>query len=70
MARGRKTPSESKDLFIKHLKQTCNVTASVLVAGCSRRAIYYTRDRDEEFAEEWDSAVAEATDMLEADSKT
>ena len=69
MARGRKIPSESKDLFIKDLKRTCNVTASVLVAGCSRRAIYYTRDRDKEFAEEWDSAVAEATDMLEAEAR-
>ena len=69
VSRGRKIPSESKDLFIKHLKQTCNVTASVLVAGCSRKAIYNTRDRDEEFAEEWDAAIAEATDTLEAEAR-
>ena len=65
----RNSPSESKDLFIKHLKQTCNVTASVRVAGGSRKAIYNTRDRDKEFAEEWDSTVAEATDMLEAEAR-
>ena len=69
MARGRKIPSESRDLFIKHLKQTCNVSASAAVSGFSRSAIYYTRDRDNEFAEEWDSAVAEATDTVEAEAR-
>ena len=67
--RGRKIPSESRDLFIKHLKQTCNVSASAVAAGLSRSAIYYTRERDEEFAEEWDSAIGEAIDMLESEAR-
>ena len=69
MPRGRKITSESKDLFIKHLKQTANVTASAVTAGCSVRAIYYIRERDEEFAEEWEEAVGEATDMLESEAR-
>ena len=69
MPRGRKITSESKDLFIKHLKQTCNVTASAVTAGCSVRAIYYIRERDEEFAEKWEEAVGEATDSLEAEAR-
>lgn len=55
-----------KPRFIQALRNSANVRASCQAAGISRMAAYKARERSEEFAREWDEALEEAVDTLEA----
>jgi hypothetical protein len=55
-----------KPRFIEALRNSGNVRASCQAAGITRRAVYKVRERSEEFARQWDEALEEAIDSLEA----
>ena len=55
-----------RKLFLVALAHSGNVTASAGVAGVERRLAYRTRDRSKAFREQWEDALDEATDLLEA----
>jgi hypothetical protein len=52
--------------FLEALAKTPSVTVAARAAGVGRRTVYDARDRDEEFAEQWDDALAQSIDALEA----
>ena len=43
--------------FLKALGETGNITLSAELVGMSRRAVYYFRDRDDEFRAKWDKKL-------------
>jgi hypothetical protein len=51
--------------FLDHLAATSNVVASARVAGASARSFYKLRDRDGEFAAQWDAALDHAEPRLD-----
>lgn len=53
-------------LFIAALRSTGTVRAACEAAGITRRAAYVARARNPRFSAEWDSAIEEACDELEA----
>lgn len=61
--------TRERELFLQHLGESANVTASALVATISRKTAYEWRKVDSEFAEAWDDAMAMATDTLEAEGR-
>ncbi|MGB0889530.1 MAG: hypothetical protein ACPGWS_04530, partial [Solirubrobacterales bacterium] len=54
--------------FFEELRMHGNATRAAQAAGVTRRVIYATRDRNAEFAEEWDDAVDESADNLELEA--
>jgi hypothetical protein len=54
-----------KRQFLQVLKRLPNVKSACEAAGIDRREAYRARERDELFAELWDSAIAESVDKLE-----
>lgn len=66
MPRGRTVRTDrAREIFLKTLAATCNVTRSARRAGMSRTAAYDWRDEDEQFAKEWEEAIETAADKLE-----
>lgn len=60
------TPKEDwSAAFLVTMRLTGNVKASCEAAGISRNCVYARRDRDEQFAERWSEAIADAIDGLE-----
>jgi hypothetical protein len=55
----------ARDIFLKTLAATCNVTRSARRAGMGRSAAYDWRSDDAEFAKAWDEAIESAADRLE-----
>lgn len=55
----------AREIFLKTLMATCNVTRSAGRAGIGRSAAYDWRHDDEQFAKEWDEAIEAAGDKLE-----
>lgn len=55
--------------FIEALRQFGVVSYAAECAGIDRTAAYRARDRNAKFAEEWDEALAEATDKLELEAR-
>lgn len=55
-----------RERFIAALRNSGNVRASCQAAGVSRVTAYRTYQESEEFAREWDEALEEAIDTLEA----
>lgn len=53
------------ELFLKVLRETCNVSEGCRAAGIARSTSYKWRGEDPEFAAAWDDAEEEATDALE-----
>lgn len=53
-----------KTAFLATLTETGNVTAAAKASGVGRSTAYAWRLADEDFAAQWDSALAEATDRL------
>ena len=51
------------------LAECGNVSKSAEGAGTTRQSVYKRRATDEKFAEEWDNAVAIATDALEEEAR-
>lgn len=52
--------------FIERLRDSGNVRASCEAAGLPRSTAYYWRDRFTTFRNEWDDAMEDACDILEA----
>lgn len=59
------TPKRRAD-FLAHLKATCNVTVSCNRVNVSRWGVYQWRKKYPDFKEEWDNALAEGAELLEA----
>lgn len=53
-----------KRIFLTHLAETGNVSASADPADLSRSQAYEWRKQDQGFAAEWDDALAIAVDQL------
>jgi hypothetical protein len=49
-----------KRVFLAHFRATCNVTASARAAGKGDKSAWNLRNRDPEFAAEWDAALRDA----------
>ena len=56
-----------QDLFLVALTDTVNVTLACRRARIPRRTAYDWRDADEAFARQWDEALDEGIDLLEAE---
>ncbi len=54
--------------FISALSKTGNVTVSAEAAGINRTTAYASFNSDPEFAEQWNEAVQEAADRIEAEA--
>jgi hypothetical protein len=57
-----------KAVFIKTLRETCNIAESARAAGIGRRTAYEWKEKDEEFRVQWDEAEQEAVDSLEREA--
>ena len=55
-------------MFIEVLRETGNVTLAAQHAGQSRNQVHDVRQRSKHFAAQWDDALEEATDLLEAEA--
>ncbi len=55
--------------FIELLRATGNVTLAAQHAGQSRNQVHDVRQRSKRFAAQWDDALEEATDLLEAEAR-
>jgi len=66
MTRKKWTP-QRREIFLETLRQSANVSAAARAAGMSRRAAYNHRLQEPQFREEWDQALEEALDDLEAE---
>jgi hypothetical protein len=55
-----------KQIFIEELARSGNVRLSSRKAGVCRATAYNTRKDDPAFANQWDDAIDEAVDILEA----
>ena len=58
-----------KSVFLWHLRQNGNVAAACREAGITREHSYHARKLDPAFATAWKQAMAEATDVLEAEAR-
>ena len=58
--------SQWRPLFLEALANSANVLASCRAAGIGRTTAYKYRDQNPEFAKQWDQAIDEAVDTLEA----
>ena len=56
--------AKRRGIFLEHLAATSNVTASAREAGMHVRSAFYLRERDAQFAEDWDSALRTADARL------
>ena len=56
-------------VFLAHLAESGNVSASAKAAGVNRQYAYERRAADPEFAKDWDVALETATDALEAEAR-
>jgi hypothetical protein len=52
--------------FLETLTKTPSVSVAARAAGVSRSTVYDARDRDPAFGEQWDDALAQSIDALEA----
>jgi hypothetical protein len=64
-----KLTRDRRELFLKVLADTGNVTAAVAAAGTSRTRVYELRKTDIAFAAAWDEAEEIATDRLEGEAR-
>ena len=55
-----------KPAFLEVLRETGNVTLAAQHVGQSRNQVHDVRQRSKRFAAQWDDALEEATDLLEA----
>ncbi|HEV2816955.1 MAG TPA: hypothetical protein VGW40_07020 [Allosphingosinicella sp.] len=63
--RSNEIGARKRRAFLDHLAATSNVVASARVAGASARSFYYLRNRDPEFAAQWDGALDQAEPRLD-----
>lgn len=64
--RQQRTPAAKRKAFIDELRQRGSVYHAALAAGIGRRTAYRWRDEEEAFARDWDDALEDAYDVLEA----
>lgn len=57
-----------KTIFLRSLARSGVVTTACRKAKIGRTTVYKTRDEDAEFAEAWDTALEEATDVMEEEA--
>lgn len=69
MANRAKFTTRARARFIEILRATANVTKAAAAVNVSRRTVYDHYEADKEFATEWDDAVEEGTDALEAEAR-
>lgn len=69
MANRLKLTKKVKALFLERLRKTCNVTMSCKAINITRRRIYYAKNAQPDFSDDWDAAIAEGTDMLESEAR-
>lgn len=55
--------------FLEALRATGNVAASCRAVGTSSSSAYNLRERDADFANDWDNALEDATDTLELEAR-
>ena len=60
---------EKRRLFIDALQNSGNIRASCRPAGISRSTAYVWRNKWATFAAEWDEALEDACDVLEAEAR-
>jgi len=65
MAKATRFDSRSRATFLKALRTGISVAAAADQAGVARRTVYYRREKDADFASEWDAAIEDGTDRLE-----
>lgn len=63
---GKKFGATAQRVFLSHLGQTANVSASAKVAGISTSPVYDLRKKSEEFCKRWHAALCEGYTRLEA----
>lgn len=66
MAQAFRWTKRAKSTFLDVLRTTGNVSVAARAAGVSRHTVYEHRHRDDDFRRDWDSALEEALDDLEA----
>jgi hypothetical protein len=66
MARLPKRAAEWRPRFLDGLRQSGNVRLACELAGISRKVAYEHRSRDATFAAQWEEALEDAVDLLEA----
>jgi hypothetical protein len=57
--------AKAKEIFVRTLMETANVSLACSRANISRQRAYQIRDKDSEFRAAWDQAVDVVIDMLE-----
>jgi hypothetical protein len=65
----RRQASEWRPAFIAALRNSGNVRASCHAADVSRETVYNHREASAEFRADWDSALEDAIDVLEATAR-
>ena len=63
----KKWTPERQMTFLEALRDSANISAAARAAGMSRRAAYNVRLQETQFREEWNQALEEALDDLEAE---
>lgn len=58
-----------KKPFLEVLRRTANVTLAARQIGISKVTAYNARHKSEKFAAEWDEAIDQAVDLLEAEAR-
>lgn len=62
----KRSPQGWKERFLNALRNSGNVRAAAQAAGITRENAYQYRNRSKEFRAEWESAMEDAIDVLEA----
>lgn len=60
---------EWKPTFLTMLRNSANIRLSCSEAGIARKTAYAHRETDPEFREQWDEALEDACDLLEATAR-
>lgn len=56
---------KNREKFLDALSKGSSVTKAAAAAGMTRQGFYKARKTDEQFADDWDEAVEQGTDLLE-----
>lgn len=64
----KKRPRWAK-AFIAALSESANVRLACAATGIDRKTAYNLRNSDSTFADEWDTALTDAADLLEAEAR-
>lgn len=65
----RLVPHVWKAGFIEHLRKHGNISAAARSVNVERKAAYDAKQTDLDFAAQWEDAIEEATDALEAEAR-